>query len=153
MYDYELLEQLKQQEADLVFPKFDFDDAYTLGTMLREAGKQAPKPIAVRIVLDDMIIYQSFLPGTDHTNLNWMDKKRRTVERCHTSSLRAAAERALSTEVPQDWQQDEEHYAFCGGGFPIFVNGKYCGAAIVSGLPHLQDHQTLVDTIGAFLGK
>jgi uncharacterized protein (UPF0303 family) len=45
------------------------------------------------------------------------------------------------------WQHDEEHYAFCGGGFPLYVNGEFRGAAIISGLPHLKDHALLCETV------
>ena len=146
MYDEKLLEELKNLEAEIQFPSFDVDNAYALGTALREAGKKAPKPISVRIVLDGMIVYQSFLPGTNESNYNWMDKKQRTVEKCHTCSLRAAVERELYG-VKEDWQNDETNYAFCGGGFPIFVDGEFKGAAIISGLPHLEDHRLLTQTV------
>lgn len=106
----------------------------------------------MRIVLDDLIVYQRFLPGTGKDNNWWMDKKYATVKRTHHSSLRAAAERELSG-IQEDWQSDEEHYAFCGGGFPIVVNGEFRGAAIVPGLPHLDDHRCLTETIAAYLGK
>ena len=75
MYDEALLKELTELENTVRFDSFDFNDAYALGSALRAAGEKAPKPIAVRIVLDGMILYQSFLPGTDATNNNWMDKK------------------------------------------------------------------------------
>ena len=80
MYDEALLKELTELENTVRFDSFDFNDAYALGSALRAAGETAPKPIAVRIVLDGMILYQSFLPGTDATNNNWMDKKQRTVQ-------------------------------------------------------------------------
>lgn len=43
--------------------------------------------------------------------------------------------------------------AFCGGGFPIVVNGVLRGAAIVSGRPHLEDHDLLTGVLAAFLGR
>ena len=73
MYDEALLKELTELENTVRFDSFDFNDAYALGSALRAAGEKAPKPIAVRIVLDGMILYQSFLPGTDATNNNWMD--------------------------------------------------------------------------------
>ena len=64
-------------------------------------------------------------------------------------SLRAAVERELyGAKAP--WQHDEEHYAFCGGGFPLYVNGEFRGAAIISGLPHLKDHALLCETVKAY---
>ena len=108
MYTPAFLETLQQLEETLQFPVFDLEGAYALGTRLREAGTQEPEPIAVRIVLDDLIVYQSFLPGTGKDNNWWMDKKYATVKRTHHSSLRAAAERELSG-IQEDWQSDEEH--------------------------------------------
>ena len=149
MYDLKMLEEIKSQEKRIQFSSFDYNDAYTLGTMLRERGLTTPKPIAIRIVFDDIILYQSFLPGTDESNNQWMNRKQHTVERCHTSSLRAAAERELNG-VKDNWQQDESHYAFCGGGFPIVVNGEFRGVAMISGLPHLEDHRNLVEVLEQF---
>lgn len=150
MYTQEFLDSLKQQEADLRLSSFDLEDAYTLGTMLREAGKKEPEPIAVRIVLDGLIVYQSFLPGTGLSNSQWMDRKYATVCQSRHSSLRAAVERELNG-IQEPWQSDEEQFAFCGGGFPLVVDGKFRGAVIVSGLPHLEDHRCLTDTMAAFL--
>lgn len=150
MYTQEFYEALKQQETDLRFSFFDLEDAYALGTMLREAGKREPEPIAVRIVLDDLIVYQSFLPGTGLSNSRWMDRKYATV--CHSrhSSLLAAVDRELNG-IREPWQSDEEQFAFCGGGFPLVVNGQFRGAAIVSGLPHLDDHRCLTQAIAEYL--
>ena len=131
MYDLKMLEEIKSQEERIHFSSFDYNDAYTLGTMLRERGLTTPKPIAIRIVFDDIILYQSFLPGTDESNNQWMNRKQHTVERCHTSSLRAAVERELNG-VKENWQQDESHYAFCGGGFPIIVNDDFRGFAMIA---------------------
>ncbi len=73
------LKELTELENTVRFDSFDFNDAYAWAVPCVRRGEKAPKPIAVRIVLDGMILYQSFLPGTDATNNNWMDKKQRTV--------------------------------------------------------------------------
>lgn len=150
MYTQEFLQTLIQQEAELRFSSFDYEDAYALGTMLREAGKKEPQPIAVRVVLDDLMVYQSFLPGTGLNNSQWMDRKYATVCQTQHSSLRATVEREL-LGVQEPWQEDEVRFAFCGGGFPLIVDGQFRGAVIVSGLPHLEDHRCLTDTLAAYL--
>lgn len=150
MYTQEFLQTLIQQEDALRFSSFDYEDAYALGTMLREAGKKEPQPIAVRVMLDDLMVYQSFLPGTGLNNSQWMDRKYATVCQTHHSSLRAAVEREL-LGVQEPWQEDEVRFAFCGGGFPLIVDGQFRGAVIVSGLPHLEDHRCLTDTLAAYL--
>ena len=50
MYDLKMLEEIKSQEERIHFSSFDYNDAHTLGTMLRERGLTTPKPIAIRIV-------------------------------------------------------------------------------------------------------
>ena len=146
MYTKEFLESLKQSEVTLQYDSFDQEDAYRLGTKLREAGMKGEQPVAVRVVLDGLAVYQSFPQGTTAENGAWMDRKYATVLRSHTSSLRAAVERELFG-ITEDWQQDEENHAFCGGAFPIVADGEFCGVAIVSGLPHLEDHDLLVSVL------
>ena len=146
MYTKEFLESLKHAEAVLQYDSFDQEDAYRLGTKLREAGMKGEQPVAVRVVLDGLIVYQSFPQGTTAENGSWMDRKYATVLRSHTSSLRAAVERELFG-IANDWQQDEETHAFCGGAFPIIVKGEFHGGVIVSGLPHLEDHDLLISVL------
>ena len=42
MYDLKMLEEIKSQEERIHFSSFDYNDAYTLGTMLRERGLTTP---------------------------------------------------------------------------------------------------------------
>jgi len=151
MYTVEFLEILKQSEELLQFKTFDQEDAYRLGTILRQIGMAGEQPVAVRIVLDDLTVYQSFPNGTTAENGWWMDRKYATVLKSRTSSLRALVERELYG-VREDWQEDEVTHAFCGGGFPLVVDGVFRGVAIVSGLPHLEDHALLTRGMGAYLG-
>ena len=51
MYDLKMLEEIKSQEKRIHFSSFDHNDAYTLGTMLRERGLTTPKPIAIALFL------------------------------------------------------------------------------------------------------
>ena len=152
MYTVELLEALKKSEEILQFKTFDQEDAYRLGTILRQAGMAGEQPVAVRVVLDDLTVYQSFPNGTTAENGWWMDRKQATVMDSRTSSLRALVERELFG-VMVDWQMDEVGHAFCGGGFPIVVADELRGVVIVSGLPHLEDHALLVRVLGAYLGR
>lgn len=152
MYTQEFLESLKSAESTLQYSSFDQEDAYRLGTKLREAGMRGEQPVAVRVVIDGLAVYQSFPKGTTAENGAWMDRKYATVLRTHKSSLRAAVERELSG-ITEEWQKDEESYAFCGGAFPIVANGEFCGVAIVSGLPHLEDHDLLVRVISEDLSR
>ena len=152
MYTVEFLEVLKKSEEILRFETFDQEDAYRLGTILRQIGMAGEQPVAVRVVLDGLTVYQSFPNGTTAENSWWMDRKQATVTDSRTSSLRALVERELFG-VKEAWQTDETGHAFCGGGFPIVINGEFRGIAIVSGLPHLEDHALLVRALAAYLGR
>jgi uncharacterized protein (UPF0303 family) len=44
-------------------------------------------------------------------------------------------------------------YTVSGGAFPINLRGRVVGSIIVSGLPDIEDHQTVVDALSAYLGK
>ena len=65
MYDEALLKELTELENTVRFDSFDFNDAYALGSALRAAGEKAPKPIAVRIVLD---VLEEMIPGISTIN-------------------------------------------------------------------------------------
>ena len=63
MYTVEFLEVLKESEEILRFETFDQEDAYRLGTILRQIGMAGEQPVAVRVVLDGLTVYQSFPNG------------------------------------------------------------------------------------------
>ena len=81
-----------------------------------------------------------------------MDRKQATVLKNQSSSLRALVERELYG-AKEAWQTDEVTHAFCGGGFPLVIGGQLRGVAIVSGLPHLEDHALLIRVLSAYLGR
>jgi uncharacterized protein (UPF0303 family) len=77
-------------------------------------------------------------------------RKANTVQLTHHSSL-ALRKRVESLEI-----QEEElgfnsgHLAVCGGGYPLYSNGLLVGMAIVSGLPHEEDHEFIVESLKEF---
>ncbi len=49
---------------------------------------------------------------------------------------------------------DPARFAMCGGGFPLNVRGVgQVGVIAVSGLPHLDDHQVIVDALTEWFSK
>ena len=151
-YTAEMLEILRLQETELVFEKFDAADAWEIARLLCQAMSGEPKSVAMQAVLDGFTVLRYYPPATGPINEFWMGKKYNTVSRTGTSSLRAAAELALSDREPVPWELDEEHFALCGGGFPIYVRGKgMVGVYCVSGLPHLEDHRLLTAAISQYL--
>jgi uncharacterized protein (UPF0303 family) len=48
----------------------------------------------------------------------------------------------------------ENEYACCGGGFPLTVkNAGVIGTICVSGLPHMEDHKLIVDSLKQYLSQ
>ncbi len=70
-----------------------------------------------------------------------------------SSSLRVGEEfRVRGGSFDEDSRLDVADFAAHGGAFPILVRGTGCvGTVAVSGLPQLEDHQLVVDTLERFL--
>ena len=153
MYTEKSREALLKAEKEFVFDSMDANKALELGKLLvYEAEHFEERPIAVRIILDDTVVFQYLMPGTNADNIRWMDRKCATVMRTGHCSLLQAVVNELEGKT-EPWMDDEFHYAYCGGAFPIKVNGVLRGIATISGLPHLQDHRRLTETIAHFLKK
>jgi uncharacterized protein (UPF0303 family) len=75
------------------------------------------------------------------------------VDRYGRSSLRVGEEfRAQGGSFDTDSRLDPHLFAAHGGAFPILLRGTGCiGTVAVSGLPQLQDHQFVVETLDSFL--
>lgn len=152
MYNQASLEAIERQEKTYVFDEsFDNEQAMKLGLMLVEEAKNY-KAMAFRIIIDDLTVFQYFMPGTRILNHNWMERKYHVVERTHEPSLKSAIRHELFGKT-EPWEENEFFYAFVGGGFPIVINGQYRGMIIVSGLPDYLDHRMMTKTIAAYLGK
>ncbi len=129
---------------------WDQATAIELGEALRKRGESESKPVAVAVIFDEQRIYHVGLPGTSQNNDEWIDRKIRTVDMTHHSSLALRVKADEMGVKEEDMGFKAGHLAVCGGGFPLYTDGKFVGAAIVSGLPHEVDHQILVDVITAF---
>ena len=77
------------------------------------------------------------------------------VDRYGRSSLRVGEQfRADGKSFEADSRLDPATFAAHGGAFPILLRGTGCiGTVAVSGLPQLEDHQLVVDTVAALLER
>lgn len=139
------LAELEIEEERLVFPRFDFPDAWRIGSALLAA---APAPIAIRIVVADHVLLAAALDGTSVNNAAWLDLKLNAVKHFGRStlwlhhSLRAKG-RTLEDIPTARLASMIDH----GGGFPIRIGRQVVGAIGVSGLKHEQDHQLIIDAL------
>ena len=150
----ELLDELEAQESRLVFDRFDEDTAWALGVTLREAALVAEAPVAISIRRNGQRLFHAALSGASADNDGWLDRKCAVVDRYGRSSLRVGEQfRVDGQSFDQDSRLDMSEYAAHGGAFPVLVRGVGCiGTVAVSGLPQLEDHRLVVETLEAFLG-
>ncbi|NPD06075.1 heme-degrading domain-containing protein [Nocardioides sp. zg-1308] len=149
----ELLDELVAQEARLVFDSFDEETAWALGVALRDAALAASLPVAISIRRNGQRLFHAALPGASADNDGWLERKSAVVDRYGRSSLRVGEQfRVGGGSFDADSRLDVSDYAAHGGAFPVLVRGTGCiGTVAVSGLPQLEDHQLVVDTIEGFL--
>lgn len=149
------LDTIARQEADLQFTTFDADTAWELGSLIRQRADAGRLPIAIEISRGDHVLFFCAMPGATPDNTDWIRRKRAVVARFCRSSLAMRLEcdeRGVSLHTR--FSVDPKDYAAAGGGFPIMLKGTGCiGAAIVSGLPQVDDHALVVDCIRALLDR
>lgn len=147
--------ELEQQERRLTLPRFTYDDAWTLGTLLVELAGDRHAPVAIDIRRGGQQLFHAALPGSTPDNDAWIDRKRRVVERYGCSSLLVGSRfRAKGTTFEESSRLDPDAYAAHGGAFPIAVEGAgVIGTVVVSGLPQLEDHGLVVEALELFLAE
>ena len=154
MIGRELLDELEEQESRLVFDRFDEQTAWDVGVALRVAGLAAGLPIAISIRRNGQELFHAALPGASADNDGWLARKSAVVDRYGRSSLRVGEEfRVNGGSFDEDSRLDVGLFAAHGGAFPILLRGTGCiGTVAVSGLPQLEDHRLVVETLEAVLG-
>lgn len=146
--------QLAQQEEWLRFDRFNEEDAWTLGSRMREEAQARKLPFVIDIRIGNRPLFYTALPGTTPENPDWVRRKVNTVMRFHKSSYRVGREYQLKGQ-PFDITRGLEplDYAPAGGGFPIHVNGVgVVGSVTVSGVPQRDDHDFVAEMLSLYLG-
>ena len=150
-----IIETARRQEELLRFDHFSARDAWELGSFLvrRVFDRKIDMAISIR-KLNGSVVFQYTTENTSLSNQKWMQRKFNTVCLTEGSSLRAWATAALKGQSLADQGIRSEDYAFCGGGFPIrLTSGEFIGAAIVSNLPHREDHRFIAGALAAYLHR
>ena len=149
----ELLDELEAQEIRLVFDRFDEDTAWALGVRLREAALSAEAPVVISIRRNGQRLFHAALAGASPDNDGWLDRKCAVVDRYGRSSLRVGEQfRVDGKSFDQDSRLDISEYAAHENRERTPVRGVGCiGTVAVSGLPQLEDHRLVVETLEVFL--
>lgn len=145
-----LIAEVVGQEDRLQFATFSHDDAWMLGSRLRDLGVRHGHAITIDIALGEQRLFHCALPGTSAHNDVWIERKKRTVREFAASSylvgLRFPIRDAHALE-DAPWM-DPRQFASHGGGFPLTIRGVgVVGTIAVSGLPHQIDHALIVQAL------
>ncbi len=148
-----LVAKLEEQERNLVFTRFDNDDAWRLGCVLVEIAQERELPVTIDVRRGRQQLFHAALPGTTPDNDSWVDRKVRVTERFGASSyLVGTRARADGTTFAEQQDLPLQRYAAHGGCFPVrIVDVGVVGTVTVSGLPQAEDHDLVVEAITAFL--
>ena len=154
----DLIEKYKivaRQEKELRFDHFDNDDAWELGSIIVEEARKKGLAIAVDIVINGYKVFRYGFQGTNNYNDIWLTRKINSVTTIQKSTLRLHYMMAMEIEnIYTDGDLKPSEFATMGGGFPIYVSGVgVIGVLAVSGLPHVEDHELVVEGICQFLNK
>ncbi|HET9186821.1 MAG TPA: heme-degrading domain-containing protein [Acidothermaceae bacterium] len=147
------LDQLAAEEAELRFDRFDYDDAWRLGSTLVDIARTRELPIAIDITRGGQQLFHAALPGSTPDNDAWIQRKIRSVLRFGHSSMYLSLQRSLDgRSLAEVSFVDPREFAAAGGCFPIHVKGcGIVGTVTVSGLPQVDDHRLVVEAVRAFL--
>lgn len=148
------LARIALQEEHLVFPAFDEETAWRLGSRLRSLAIERSLPIVIDVRRPAHPLFYATLSGTTPDNADWVRRKSNVVFRFLRSSY------AFGVEMEQKGSSFAERglsaadYAGHGGSFPIRVqNAGVVAAVTVSGLPQRADHELAVEALCAELGQ
>jgi uncharacterized protein (UPF0303 family) len=132
-----------------VFDSFNTETAWALGVALRDAALARQLPVAISVRRNGQRLFHVALPGASADNDGWLERKCAVVDRYACSTLRVGEQfRVAGKSFDADSRLDPTAYAAHGGAFPVLVRGTGCiGTVAVSGLPQLEDHRLVVETL------
>ncbi len=141
----EILAALQRDEAELEWERFEFEDAWALGSAIRALATERGHGVTIDIRrVNGMILFRTALPGVTVDQDEWVRRKSAVVFRFEQSSALFAARMAAAgfdpTQPGVGWL-DATDYALGGGSVPIRVRGAGVVAAVtLSGLSSEDDH-------------
>lgn len=153
--DPRLIALLEAEERELVFSRFDNDDAWVLGCAMVTAARERSLSVAIDIRRHGHQLFHAALPGTSPDNDEWIERKVNVVNRFGCSSYLVGRRLAQSgDELDAGRGVEPLRFAAHGGAFPIRIAGVgVVGTVTVSGLPQSEDHAFVTEMISAFLAR
>ena len=151
------LATIARQEAELLFPSFDYDTAWRLGLSVRELALSRSQSIVVdirRFGQPHQPLFYTALGGTPD-NARWVQRKSNVDARFHRSSYAIGLTLEQNNRIfSERYGLPDADYAAHGGSFPIHVAGAgIIGSVTISGLPQRDDHNLVVEALCLELKK
>lgn len=151
-----MLAQIAREELELRFASFGEDTAWALGQALAWRAQERRAPVVLNIRSSDRTYFHLALPGSTPDNDLWARRKSNTTLHLHRASLAVGAMMRGKGQDPDSFGLgrglDPLSYSAHGGSFPIrLISGTVLGAITVSGLPQIEDHALIVETLRGFL--
>jgi uncharacterized protein (UPF0303 family) len=151
------LERIARQERELQWTSFNEDDAWQLGSTLRELAVERQLAIVIDVrrfaphlgSQSGAPLFYAALRGTSPDNAEWARRKANLVARLHRSSYAVGlALNARNTNLQEKYGFAVADYASHGGSFPLTLVGTgVIGSVTVSGLPQRDDHELVVEAL------
>jgi uncharacterized protein (UPF0303 family) len=148
------LARIALQEQQLQYASFNEEDAWKLGSRLRQMAESRKLAVVIDIRRVNQPLFYTALPGTTPDNVEWVRRKSNVTLRLHRSSYAVGLEtEAKGTNLLDRYGFPVSDYAGHGGCFPLrVINTGVVGAVTVSGLPQREDHQLVIEALCAELG-
>lgn len=143
------IRRIVEQEKALVFPEFDEEIAFRIGSAIRATAIEAGYGIVADVRTWERPLFYMALPGTTGDNPNWVRRKANLVRILGKSTYRVVLEKSFEGDFfPPRRGLDNMDVVLAGGGFPVRVKGAgLIGAITVSGLHERDDHRVVVEAI------
>jgi uncharacterized protein (UPF0303 family) len=147
------LSELRRHEEELVFERFDHQDAWQLGSRMASQAIAEGHAVVIDIRRHNLVLFRCVLPGATADQEEWIRRKSATTLRFeHSTALLNEEFSAKGFDPTQGGWLAKEDYTLAGGSFPVRVSGTGVVAAVtVSGLASDDDHQFVVESIRACL--
>ena len=149
------LETIASIDKSLVFDQFTTDDAWKLGSALRDRLLPISTPVVINISLanqNQTLFHTCTHPGVMPDNDVWVARKRKTVLRWGFSSWYMHCKfdgDEIAFREKYGLGNSAVEYAIHGGGVPIRVTRVegVVAVVVVSGMKQHEDHGVIVEVI------
>ena len=138
--------------AQILFKKFNSQDAYDLGTQMHEACQRLNVNLGIEIYIYGRTAFQFIPDSLGPDKADWLRRKRNTVLYFGMSTL-AMSEKCKNNEslLNTKYARRLEDYTLTPGSIPIVLKDSgLIGCATVTGLAPQEDHDFVTEQLSEY---